>query len=1723
MAVNQNIIDQFIPETSITEMEPFHDIASVKQSYNNTDLDYEITTDHPYMRSLGLSVFQLEDLYDFWNRRGGDGKPLNQKYFGIFHDDPKDYKHIPEVVLLGENTAGFGDKTQDAEGNPSVGFHQWRFNPLRMTTGSEKFYRKGHYNKFFYADGDTFGKGELWQWDDSVADEAGQKRYQWKDLEYNTYGQAGNWPREYWHVIAGNYGGGPFSFGDGKGGNQSAPWEGIQVISNLIVMNRYANFLETQSAAEKAKWSKKEGSVVQFIRDIKSSKYRGDACGFVEWSGLVPFHITAPTGIKFSAGGIESNLCKKAQWVKFQLRLYDTAKPNKAKTIVPRNPTFAAHKVNSLGEEYHFSQDGWQTISTSDKDKAVADIRLLYLPRDNKWSAGSRKFFAKADGDIPASRPLTVQQYKELSVEEQLKTEAGDDEAHLWGQGVVVPVVMHNANPTQFASSYELAADFDADNQELIKPGDEVEERNGKKAIKVYNAMERKIPNDAWCIVEEIDNVLFVRSDTTEDPDDIGAVAGIKGEYEFQTFLTHVGHFHRTTRYDVLDPQNLEEYFHAAYYHQNQIINSVGGATDAKKVTIHGKPLTDEDHHLNFFSYPLRSQESRSKSTAQPLYGLNYPAEGGGFPEVRINKQVYTDDVYTAKDLTGLIDQPMNPLKTRGGHIQLTSWDFLGPSAGGSRDTGEEQEHSMASAHPVENEPNQLFVTGPTNEVGNQRGPWFGACFQDGMLQVSSENLPDYVKDGDDRGFDVHGYQNGEGFKYFGSNKGHKEEIINRENKPFLGGQDKLDLRNTANYNQTSWLRQDKDSTLRNGPADILTNASPSGKNGRPLSNLAYIDDMYYEQTVFQGYETNDKSKAGVITKVAKIKEYLNNGRNWLYKHNDEGDHDIYDSALDFKPNNQIIGFAPAKVEMYASFANVDGRFKPEDVNNIWKPGSANGYLGGYQYREKIATRSQYYTETMQPVVSVSAMKRECDHDLKLYGGIKLNDFVSEGLDTPYGNILQGPMFHEKWGLSMNCDLPSPGAKSHNNTSSTPRGIWLVYPFSPMMTLDSVPRSEGLEAPHIGVYKAIRHDYLGYVTGAGAAWVADNNAAVHDDGLIWMYGGLFYPPANQPNYIIDWCSPFRRTSPGNLEDEEGKLVPMKNYNPGSTPQEDTCGLGGIGCTAVAFKAATQGSFDFKTSYQMGGYRWNELNPEGYFDMWGREPQSFTDARNTFGVWTRIFESWPKEQTIFDGRYMAVHHMNSGIFDDKITTENVILDIPNRQTDDEPNRTGSVWFQVDKAQIGIDLRVPCGISPADYPEVGEEDGGDDGQPPWETDPDNYTPRQVDYLPLLANFYGDSAFAPTGVGGGGPDALFSEVEYENWRVDTKRRGKLLPYRYYEYTVSAPVFHAGWDLDSEKIQTALGNGEGFYFAQDDIFKGHNNLNGAKVWTVDEGEPLKVVKQGIDDTISLIIKNPGTYYKIGDTFKLADTTAEDCEFVVTIVSDGSQGPEGKPYPVGTIMGLSTVKSGKGFTYGDLINHGEEVTINTPLGGAMRLVPKKVSGGQTRSDAGSDDFEAYITVGYVMRAPVDMDQAGNEWLDRTGNTYIQGIGKSLKVYLNETRNGLSKIEQSSIDHKPVEVKGATDIGANNYPAGTNNRQEDIENFISEADVNRNVQLAFPAGYKNAAENTYEYDVYMRAQNDITFNWQITDTPGAGFSPYAGVQRPMEFEPFNTINMTANG
>ena len=209
------------------------------------------------------------------------------------------------------------------------------------------------------------------------------------------------------------------------------------------------------------------------------------------------------------------------------------------------------------------------------------------------------------------------------------------------------------------------------------------------------------------------------------------------------------------------------------------------------------------------------------------------------------------------------------------GFVQFTSWDYLGSNVGGLR-----AKHGIATTLFGEDaNGNPLGENGDGKRVqGVHSSHFFGCVFPDGY--DTGDKYAEYMTSAHT---EIKGWPPSAS-AFFNNIAGHAVLFA-------MTASDSIADTNALNM----FIG---DSKVRNLPADIATNAGPSGVNGRPLRDIRSLP-----------------------LQSAKLIDFVNNnlanlgGYKWMYRQDNNLD------AFDFKPSNPSkVQFRPLKVETYASF-----------------------------------------------------------------------------------------------------------------------------------------------------------------------------------------------------------------------------------------------------------------------------------------------------------------------------------------------------------------------------------------------------------------------------------------------------------------------------------------------------------------------------------------------------------------------------------------------------------------------------------------------------------------------------------------------------------------------------------------------------------------------------------------------------------------------------------
>jgi hypothetical protein len=1306
-----------------------------------------ISTDHPYMATLGLSTFTTGTLYRWWNQKDGEGKYENHKYFA---EDPISIadKTVPKLVLLGEYDTGFTDKTSE------IGKNQFSFQAWRNEAEDVEGRKSGQY-RIKYIDG---GHTDLWDFVQAGVNAAKKPRhYTHGDLDAAEYGnlfleEDGTLYYE-------------FEMPDGKGGKEMVPFESISPITDCITINDYVRDQELNTLFRDG-WDSKQFARNEFILDIQASKE-----GYVEWSGLVPFYLSLASG---DAGVGDTFKCSKPEWVKYRLYLHPNSAPQSTRRgIAMATPTFVGPPVDSLGRKYQKKEDGAFSAFPvgSQAAEVVAELDMTYNEYTGKWEAGSKQMIGVVTQRLPKAQILTTLDLRELKPEEMLAL-PNDPSSHIiWGSGSAMPLSQQNANPMQWTPNYAEPSQLNEEGK--FEPICPEEPSETKVEFRVFNASTKALESDQMVLLNQIDGQWFA-IDFPSGLDQFTVITpGFEGKWEFSYCATNVVHHFRDENFDKIDADDIVQGFHKKYYA--------------------GDPL---------------------------------------------NKDKYS----TAKDITKRID---------GGYHQFTSFDMMDQHIAGTRKDGDG--NAYAATNPLI-APNGDEIGGDRD--GTHTGAFFGCIFPEGY---DSEQIADYriarnwdvlptvAKSGIDgeplysENPETFGASATTTFKYFNEDGIARDAAVG----PFDADSETL-KRNDCSYehvkdadgNFISMFPTDDDTALTNLPADIATNASPSGEHGQPIPNLHMIEQMY----------RNADPKVGV-------KDFFLLGKNWLRRKYDAGTAGspvhMESSAFDFYPKkrNHII-FRPLKAEVYAQFSQtLDTPYTGPGAggNKLSERGLARKNFGG-----EVCTQM---TSKKKPCSQI-AYKREQLWDEQ---GPSMNFKAFE--DYNIAGIIYS-IHNTFWGLQFNIDIPS--KNSRHGGHHTDLGGSGIYEISPGAYLPDSDR--------------FRWD----------AWGWEKNG--------WCHGGGGIAPSIQPPW------------------ESSAVEPA-----------GAVGIIGAVCTCTA-----KDNINCITNNRLGVWSWGAYGGVGVFTQmpaWGKG-NSYDDFQTTV-LAVKVYHAWPREDTIYDPRYFAVHHFNAGIlgFDDNDNPiKNTVIE---KITQIDPTTFGTLTpapkeynYQIDQRTYEIDLRVPSAKALTPVDGVTND--------PYE-------------LEVFDEVWGNAAkrsavATPT---------WHETLPYRQWSIDTKRRGKLLPYKYKKKTIAMKEFHTSlpaYTVDADGKEHIYASGGCLVLGSLVVGLDPSPAPAIQFWDSADGS-FKKFWPADGDNLACVVRNPGSGYAVNDTFSFPDTIATGVLMKVSGV-DGD----------GRINILVVEDQGSAFINRSFVGSGTPITKSSSAGSYFTPL-------STEKGAG---FKAFLTAGTI-------------------------------------------------------------------------------------------------------------------------------------------------------------
>ena len=1460
-------------------MSVFEDKAETK--------DYHVfTTDNEYMAGLGLGSFTTGTLYNFWYQKDHKGDYFNRKFTPKYSEDvsPKNFFHCVDVNLGRFNCVDWmedGDDTPNEEGeSPGARpiadgtFEAWRFSDLNANRGT--------YQSLKVSDWQFFDAHKAAR--DPIANEAYAATLSVDEI------------KDDWLIEA--FGKGNLFTPTSEAANgyeltsmvkpkrllgKNSEDGGLGYISALINANNYVVWKQTTTPALSG-WTRPEIALLELVDDIKTSK-----SGCLNIPVSVEFNL-APGQLVVDKDGNEVD-CTRTEDFTINLYLFDEAiNRNSEPTAVMANTKHVGVPVSSAGIPYKDKEDG--ESSTPDEnvigDKVAADIDLFYNEYTGKWSSGGRQILAKVVKEIgPATIP-SVDDLIQSVVKETLKDPDSDLATYTMGTGLAMPINMQNGNQYQWTPNYLSPKECRAD--------DDVT----KVTVEVLNPSERVFARDETILLLDVDGKWFPMPYASGDDTDTRP-QGVEGKWEFIQFATDVRHFFigwpgtdnlytQPVKYSF---KQAENHFHAQYY-KDDLFNGDTYNIQQPFQAIHGY---DQMTSFDFMDSKVAGLRGNMRSFANTVWG----EDPLGMDHVSYNEDdnhprgwastffgcVFPDGYKSVTEATE--DGDGSTVISKGGN----------PS-----DYVVKRDWQVKACQPTVSAGIQFFF--PTvNGSGSLDADTGTAIDKDTVaftedIERYSSELPD------------------------GSTRNWK---YSTRSAPLLG------LNNPKEYPLTkgteSWFGpvpmfaaalENEDYSVPHLPADIALNGAPGCKNGGPLTNMSLYKYIHeYEgwidvrknnfSNIYNTSEQFTVSAHAAPTRhgYGNIQDFFrefffNNRYNWLYKSqvietpagggggtgdDDGGDgggdapektdrFNLLDSAFDFEPvNNGRIQFRPLKLEAYAN-----------QIYSVWGAGDSRKwnivqeeYGGGDE--NKLWWEFFDYDRNFE---------LEPDHDQKNkqhreYLWHWMNWYVMRDKANLRGipAIARESRYNHLDGGGRDYNLGSPGS------------------FRPKSDIDTV-MIQAVNLLYVdGVYNyyqplpsPLDENPLGF----GLSFNVDINQ------------GMFKQFNNATNRIGGSNGPFRRrlgftSMPGGTNKPNND--PRNHWHEVDSMRP----AGAVGVIGAVCTVGARDSIAFITDQTIGAQAiFNAAGGLGgptWEPMWGGGNLKYDDFQTT-DLSVRIFHAWPREQTIYDPRFFAVHHFNAGNTLPLDPAENITHGKPLNFNDASHYNFGQRYgytrdfigsqsvqsevvdsdgdgnddLVVPVVSTDVDMRTPSYVTVASDEAANLRDNGEVDDKGTIRSPipvfggDLFRGQHYIYRNAVSNSTGDPATGQLRL-----------LKRQHWAVDYQRRGKLLPYKYFRNTVRLPFTDVDQTLRTGKLFENAGQLR--IFRNKDLFDPEGNDSTGINEKLGLLPPSNADPGGVPvEEVAMVIVNLGEGYKPatsleaedGDKFELS--SGQDVELMV-------------------------------------------------------------------------------------------------------------------------------------------------------------------------------------------------------------------------------------------------
>jgi hypothetical protein len=279
---------------------------------------------------------------------------------------------------------------------------------------------------------------------------------------------------------------------------------------------------------------------------------------------------------------------------------------------------------------------------------------------------------------------------------------------------------------------------------------------------------------------------------------------------------------------------------------------------------------------------------------------------------------------------------------------------------------------------------------------------------------------------------------------------------------------------------------------------------------------------------------------------------------------------------------------------------------------------------------------------------------------------------------------------------------------------------------------------------------------------------------------------------------------------------------------GGTISLDTDGLYGVRGRSFGLGSSTNVTLSIIGALFIGGFGSSSVDTRGLTSAYGSNVSDAFYSFGTAGIFVRIYDAWPDQDTIAVPQYYTLLHFNPSTYygvtngvlnaSDHFSINNPYADqdilIPNRRSDCRQARKEVRYYRLDDGEVvWDDLNILIDLQDEDFPPWLKERGSTDYL-------DFYEPVQAGYIEVIdpddsnkkvryrANLGAEGVALPLGI--------FTSGTYlrpmDEWRLNTSRRGQFISehgytYRYKSLGVSrngAYVAQAGTNFVPDQILT-------------------------------------------------------------------------------------------------------------------------------------------------------------------------------------------------------------------------------------------------------------------------------------------------------------------------------